>query len=507
MIRWLVALSMCWAAMATEEQGTLAEVRRFLASGDWKHADELAAALAAQSGASYEVFEMLGRVKDAQRRYDAADAAYRKAFDLAPAAASPHVSLGVSYVQRGEAERALEQFQQALARDPQNLTALTNAGALEVAAQRFTEAETHYQSASKIAPGDPVNLLGLATAALGAGHTETARKSAALLAKTENPPVHFSLGLLFAQYALYPEAAGEFELVARKGVRSTELFLNLGRVYSAQGKYDAAKENYFKAIDLNPRDAAPYLRVGADYLSRHKGSLAVVWLLRAAKLDGGQPETLLLLGRALMNEEYFQTAHTYLARYVDKRPNDAKGWLWLGDAFLEDEQLEDAWKAYEKALQLVPQLAAAHYLAGNAAYLTKRLPEARQELLRAVAIDPSHAEAQLRLGEIAYRDNHDDEAAGRFLAVLKSHPDDTEAAYDLAKVRVRQRQFLPARELLEKIVARQPDDTRFHYLLSQVYRELGATDLSVREANLYRTIKAAQEYDHRFVRHSHAYVE
>jgi tetratricopeptide (TPR) repeat protein len=506
----VLTLCVCRAGgpvQAPEGSGRLAEVRRLLEAGDWKRADELATSLASQSNASYEVYELLGRARDAQRRYEDADAAYRRAIQLAPNAASPHVSLGVSYVQRGQAERALEQFQQALARDPRNLVALSNAGSLELAAKHFAEAETYYQSAQQIAPSDPLVLLGLATAALGAGHREPARNTASLLAATANPAVHFSLGLLYAKNALYAEAAGEFEAVVRKGVRSPELFLNLGRVYSEQKKYDAAKISYFKAIDLNPDDAAPYVRVGADYLAQQKSTLALVWLFRALRLDRGQPETLYLLGHALMDGEYFDTAHRYLDQYVRLRPGDPKGWLLLGDAFLKDEQLENALQSYQKASALVPELAAAHYLVGNAAYLTKRTPEAKRELLRALTIDPSHAEAQLRLGEIAYRENKNDEAAARFQAVLSAHPDDVEAAYDLAKVRVRQEQFVPARGLLEKIVARRRDDIRFHYLLGQVYRELNVGDLSARESALYRTIKAEQEYEHRFIRHSHAYVE
>ncbi len=507
----LVTLCVCQAAGAPgqtiEGQSRLVELRRLLEAGDWKQADALATAMISQDNPSYETYEMLGRLKDAQRRYEEADAAYRRAFQLAPNAAGPHVSLGVSYLQRGQTERAMEQFQEALARDPRNLTALSNAGSLELAGKHFAEAEKYYRSAQQVAPNDPVTLLGLAAAALGAGDQEMARKSASLLATTDNPPIHFSLGLLFAKNALFPEAAGEFEAVARTGTTSAELFLNLGQVYSELKKYDAAKANYFRAIDLNHEDPVPYVRVGADYLAQGKNSLALVWLFRAVKLDRGQPEALYLLSRALMEDEYFDTAHAYLTQYVRLRPHDPKGWLLLGDAFLKDERLENALESYQKALTLVPQLAAAHYLVGNAAYLTKRIPEAKRELLRAVAIDPSHAEAHLRLGEIAYRENNDDEAANRFHAVLAAHPDDVEAAYDLAKVCVRQQQFAQARTLLEKIVARRPDDIRFHYLLGQVYRQVNANDLSARELTLYRTIKAEQEYEHRFIRHSHAYVE
>jgi hypothetical protein len=40
-----------------------------------------------------------------------------------------------------------------------------------------------------------------------------------------------------------------------------------------------------------------------------------------------------------------------------------------------------------------------------------------------------------------------------------------------------------------------------------VYRQLDAGELAARETTLYRRLKAEQEYEHRFVRHSHAYVE
>jgi tetratricopeptide (TPR) repeat protein len=495
------------AAQVPEIPDKLVEIRRLMDSGDWKRADELATAVVSQHGTSYEAYEALGRVKDAERRYDDAEAAYRRAAQLAPNAASPHVSLGVSLVQRGQTALALTEFQEALAKDPRNLAALSNSGSLELAANHFAEAEKHYQRAQQIAPDDPVIVLGLTTAAFGAGDRELAQKTASLLARADSPSIHFSLGLLLAKNGLYAEATEQFEIVAQRGASSPELFLNLGLAYSEQQKYDAAKANYFRAINLNPANPLPYTRVGSDYLAQKKGGLALVWLFRAAKLGQGQPDTLYLLGRALLDEEYFQTAHTYLARYVRLRSNDPKGWLLLGDAFLNDEQPENALESYQKALKLVPQLASAHYLVGNAEYLAKRIPEAKQELLSALRIDPSHAEAQLRLGEIAYRENDADAAASRFRAVLSAHPEDAEARYDLAKVCVRQEQYGEARDLLERVVAQHPDDIRFHYLLSQVYKRLNENDKSEREWTLYRTIKSEQDFQHRFIRHSHLYVE
>ena len=248
------------------------------------------------------------------------------------------MGLGVSYVRRGLTQPARQQFQLAIAKEPNNLAALLNAASLELESRQFADAEDLYRRATKLAPSEPIALLGLATAAFANGDTDLARRTAQTLAGMDDVHVHFSLGLLFAKNSLYAEAEREFEAVVSKGPPSADLFLNLGLVCSAQQKYDVAKRSYFQAIDLNPDDPAPYVHIGADYLSQNKYNLALAWLYRATKLDHGAPDTIYLLGNALLKEEYFQSAHEYLAKYVAAKPADPKGWLLMGDAYLNDER-------------------------------------------------------------------------------------------------------------------------------------------------------------------------
>src|SRR6516165_3935912 len=102
---------------------SLAEIQRLLNAGNTQRAEEMATALVAASTNSYEAYETLGRVMDAEGQYQKAETAYQQAMKLAPSAASPHISLGVSLVRRGLTTEALKQFQAALTADPQNLTA------------------------------------------------------------------------------------------------------------------------------------------------------------------------------------------------------------------------------------------------------------------------------------------------------------------------------------------------------------------------------------------------
>ncbi len=91
-------------------QESLSAIQHLLQSGDVKRAGELATELVRTHPDSEAVYEALGRVRDEEGRYGEADAAYQHAIKLAPSAAAPHVSLGVSYVRRGLTQQALQQF-------------------------------------------------------------------------------------------------------------------------------------------------------------------------------------------------------------------------------------------------------------------------------------------------------------------------------------------------------------------------------------------------------------
>ena len=463
-------------------QQSLEQIQHLLDAGDTGRAEALATALVAENKHSPEVYETLGRVMDAERQYQKADEAYRQAIKLAPHSASPRVSRGVSLARRGLPTEALNEFQAALAADPENLTALLNVGSLELTTHQFLDAERHYRAASSLAPRNPVALLGLITAEFGAGHPDQAQESARLLQSIDGSSVHVSLGMIFSENFLYAEAAKEFEEAGRKGAESPELFFSLGQAYSKQNNYEKAKAAYFRAIDVNPENARPYVQIGSDYLAQENGALALAWLFRADQLSPGHPETLFLLGEALSKAEYFDTAHSYLERYARLRPDDPKGWLLLGDAFLNDEKLENALESYKKASRLLPQVAAAHYLVGNAEYLLRRMAEAKEELLTSLRLDSSHTEARLRLGEIAYHENSDAEAGKMFRAVLSKYPHNPDAAYDLARVYLRQGDYNSSRDLLRQGVADGP-------------MTFGCTPFSVRYiSGLVTTIKRLRKW-------------
>ena len=493
----------------TDLAALISQAQQLLAQGRITDAEQLVQKVTAEDPHLSMGFELLGRVYEAQQRYPEAQEAYRRAIELEPKRASLHNSLGVDLLKQGHREGAVREFKVALEIDSANQTATANLAAISLQQKNYTQAIKYYELARSLQPDDPETLLGLTTAYFSAGDSPKALATAESLSGSSAAaaPIHFSLGLLLAENHAYRQAAVEFENAAKEGPPVPELWLNLGQARSHLGEFGEAKANYFKAIELNPKDAAPYLRIGADYLAQNQSPHAIVWLMRAARMDPERPETLYLLGTALVNEQYYQTAQVYLGKYTALRAEDAKGWLLLGDAYLKDEQLEKALGSYQEALALVPGLASAHYLVGYTYYGLKDLASAKKYLLETLRLDPAYFEAHLRLAEISYRENQDGEAINHLQFILARRPQFAEANYDLAKVYIRQRRFDDAGRILMQIVQQFPHDPRYHYLLAQLYRETGKAEQAEGELKTYKVMDEMQSVQHRYIRHSFIYVE
>src|SRR5215472_1687931 len=285
---------------ASDLPGVIFQPQQLLAQGRATDAEQLALKVTAKDPHLSIGFELLGRAYEAQHRYAEAEDAYRRAIELEPQKASLHNSLGVDLLKQGHRERAVREFKVALEVDPVNQTAAANLATISLQQKDYSQAIKYYELARSLRPDDPETLLGLTAAYFSAGDSSKALVTAKSLSGSSAAvaPIHFSLGLLLAENHAYREAVAEFEKAAKEGPPAPEFWLNLGQARSHLGEFGEAKGSYFKAIELNPEDAAPYVWIGADYLAQNQGPHAIAWLMRAAQMDAERPETLYLLGTA-----------------------------------------------------------------------------------------------------------------------------------------------------------------------------------------------------------------
>jgi len=173
--------------------------------------------------------------------------------------------------------------------------------------------------------------------------------------------------------------------VFRKGAgmfpQSVRMLLGVASALYAEAEYDEAAKWFFKATDLRPNNAKPYLYLGqvkAKQINESKG---------------------------------YQER---MARFARLQPANAMANYYYGTT-LPDDRGRDA---FLKALELDPQLAPAHVSLGAIAIRAHNYAGAIREFAEAIAIDPQSEEAHYRLSE-AYRLTGDSAKAKEELAVFQ----------------------------------------------------------------------------------------
>ncbi len=124
-----------------------------------------------------EVHERIGDVYAAQKRVDAALAAWRQALPVSKHPARIQNKLGAFLLQAGQLEAAQAAFEAALAAEPESGDTVFNLGVLELKRGRYEAARTRFLQAKVRRPGDPQVEKHLAIACDRAGRTREAAEA------------------------------------------------------------------------------------------------------------------------------------------------------------------------------------------------------------------------------------------------------------------------------------------------------------------------------------------
>jgi serine/threonine-protein kinase len=171
-----------------------------------------------------------------------------------------------------------------------------------------------------------------------------------------------------------------------KASQDPALHVQMGDTLARQKDFEAAFEEYDRAIKLDPKSPNAYLHAGE--LAEKLGDLD-----RAAK--------------------YYQAGR-------DAFPGNMDLLLALGDLLAKQNKWEDARTAYEKALRLDPNSAQALWRLGDYYRAQGKSAEALREYTRALAIDPDLPEAHYGLGMLAMQRGANDEAKRQFQMVINN---------------------------------------------------------------------------------------
>jgi tetratricopeptide (TPR) repeat protein len=241
----------------------------------WSDAIAEAQDAAFKNPKSAEVQMVVGKIFEADNRFDQAAEAYKKALSLDPSFAVGRAALINAQFRKGDLDGALAEALKLAAEAPNSGDAQAQAGELLLRKGDFPKAIGPLEKAVALLSGsaDANYYLGKAYFSTGRVKDSLAPYKRAAELAPSNLEYRSTYGLVLGMNEKYAEGAAELQkVVSTPGYKDTAGFTNLGYVYRnmTPPKVNESIVAYKKALELDPKNAQAVLGLG--------------WAFSAAKL-------------------------------------------------------------------------------------------------------------------------------------------------------------------------------------------------------------------------------
>lgn len=305
-----------------------------------------------------------GRLLFAKGDFRGAEQALKRTAELSPNEAISHLDLGELYSQGLKDPAAAEQsFARAVALDGSHSGARFGLATSQASAGKWQEAVASYEEAARLAPKNPLPLVGLGAVYLSRKDSAQARAAfeRALKVAPKFPPALEGLGDAYLQQRDYAKAESAYAQAAQVTPKAAAIQFKLGGAQMAQGKRTEAMRAFKAAVAADPGLAVAYNNL-AWLEVEQKGDLkqALAWAKKATELD----------------------------------PRVTNYWHTLGVVYLARGENAEAVKALGEATKSAKPSAEHLYRLAIALQRNGQRAEAVLTLRRALEVDPNFSNAQ-----------------------------------------------------------------------------------------------------------------
>jgi len=253
-----------------------------------------------------DAFVNLGAAYMEKHDYGAAIAPLKRALELSPDLPAAHQFLGYALLSQGYAAEAIPHLERVGARDA--------LGIAQIQTGHLMEAVGNFNEALAKRPNDPDLLyyLGRAGGLLSKGAIDTL-----IAAYPDSSRAHQALAENYFVLRQMPQAETEFREALRLRPELPGLHLELGQVYANSAQWPQAEAEFRAETKLRPGDAEGAYRLGAALLQQGKAAEAIAELKRSNDRKPDMPETLYSLGKAASLSGDAPTAEKAWTRVIE----------------------------------------------------------------------------------------------------------------------------------------------------------------------------------------------
>jgi tetratricopeptide (TPR) repeat protein len=238
--------------------------------------------------------------------------------------ADEHLDMGNDYLDQGQFDQAIAEFQMAIQLDPDDTKARYNLGLAYQKQDKLEEAAAAYQEAIQLDPdlSDAHNNLGLIYDTWGQPDQAVAEYQEAIRINPDDDTAHYNLALSYYDQGQLDQAIAEYGETVRLNPDNADAHYNLGRAYYEQGKLDEAIVAWKECIRIEPGDSMAHNNVGRAYFDQGRLDEAVAELREAIRLDAGNALAHFNLGLIYREQGLAEEAVAEFEAYLALIPPD-----------------------------------------------------------------------------------------------------------------------------------------------------------------------------------------
>ncbi len=335
-----------------------------------------------------------------------------KNYNSVAAKVAAYANRGNAYEKKGEYDRAIADYDQALRLDPKHANAYNGRGDAYNTKGEYDRAIADYDQALRLNPKDALAYIRRGNAYDNKGQYDRAIADLdqAIRFNPKDADAYYNRGLAYNNKGDYDRAIADYDQAIRLNPQHVNAYDGRGVAYNGKGEYDRAIADYDQAIRLNPRDANAYINRSLACNNKGDYDRAIADTTSAMELDPKKANAYDYRGDAYKAKGDYGRA---IADYTKSIELDLKNATYLndrGNAYYAKGEYDRAITDYDQAIRLDPKYALAYYNRGSAYTSKGEYDRAITDYDQAIRLDPKYANAYNWRG-IAYHRKKDYERA------------------------------------------------------------------------------------------------
>ena len=303
------------------------------------------------------------------------------------------VSIGKRKLQQEDYSGAIEEFNRALASNPNDLEALLGRGTAYYILKDFNTALGDFNTVLQGNPDNLIALFGRGTiyGELGKNEEEIADYDKAIQLDSSNVfkvLAYNNRGVSYEELRQYEKAIADYTEAIKLDPEYAEAYRNRGNSYREIGEYEQAIADYTEAIRFNPEYTEAYYNRGVTHSQTAKYEQAIADYTEAIRLNPEYTEAYYNRGFIYDEIENHQQAIADYTEAIRLNPKLSAAYHNRGVSYSQLENYEQAIADYTEAIRLNPEYAEAYYSRGINHSQLENYEQAIADCTEAIRLNP-----------------------------------------------------------------------------------------------------------------------